>query len=83
MSILNILYNLYHINILPIIMGVSMFLQLYTNYINSFNKEDNNFDLVKFIPIIFLILGYNLPSSIILYWTIQNIITIVQQLMNY
>lgn len=77
--------NIFPINILPFIMGISMFLQLYTNYINPVNKKDdnNNFEFIKIIPVIFLIFGYNLPSSIILYWTVQNIITIIQQLINY
>lgn len=35
--------------------------------------------IFKFLPFVFLIFLYNFSSGLVLYWTVQNILTIVQQ----
>ena len=35
--------------------------------------------IFKFMPLIFLVFLYNFSSGLTLYWTVQNILTIVQQ----
>ncbi|HVO39117.1 MAG TPA: YidC/Oxa1 family membrane protein insertase, partial [Spirochaetia bacterium] len=32
------------------------------------------------LPIVFLFILYNMPSGLVLYWTIQNVLSIFQQL---
>lgn len=35
--------------------------------------------IFKFLPFVFLIFLYNFASGLVLYWTVQNILTIIQQ----
>lgn len=65
------------INILPLLMGVSMFYQMkLTPAPMTDNMQRKMFQLM---PFIFLIFCYNFPSGLVLYWTVQNLLTIVQQ----
>jgi YidC/Oxa1 family membrane protein insertase len=34
--------------------------------------------MMKYMPLIFLVFLYNQPSGLVLYWTVQNLLTIVQ-----
>ena len=66
------------INILPLIMGLTMFLQMHmmpsTAAADSMQQK-----VLKFMPIIFLVICYNFSSGLVLYWTVQNLLTILQQ----
>ena len=65
------------INILPIFMGITMFLQM---HMTPMPTADNSQRIIfKLMPVIFLFGCYNLPSGLILYWTVQNLLTIIQQ----
>lgn len=66
------------INILPLIMGVTMFLQMSMMPVNP-SADPAQQKIFKFLPFIFLIFLYNFSSGLVLYWTCQNILTIVQQ----
>ena len=35
--------------------------------------------IMKFLPVIFTIMFAGLPSGLVLYWTVNNILSIVQQ----
>ncbi len=62
------------INILPIIMGATMLLQQSQTGTDARQKS-----MMYFLPLIFLIFFWKMPSGLVLYWTIQNILSIGQQ----
>lgn len=66
------------INILPLIMGVTMFLQMSMMPVSP-TADPMQQKIFKFLPFIFLVFLYNFSSGLVLYWTVQNILTIVQQ----
>jgi len=66
------------INILPMIMGATMFLQMSMMPISP-TADPMQQKIFKFLPFIFLVFLYNFSSGLVLYWTVQNILTIVQQ----
>ncbi len=66
------------INILPLIMGATMFLQMRMMPVSP-TADPAQQKIVKFLPCIFLIFLYNYASGLVVYWTVQNILTIVQQ----
>ncbi|MGE9290468.1 MAG: membrane protein insertase YidC [Puniceicoccales bacterium] len=66
------------VNILPLIMGVTMFFQMrMTPAMASADAMQQK--IFKFLPFIFLIFLYNFSSGLVLYWTVQNLLTILQQ----
>jgi YidC/Oxa1 family membrane protein insertase len=65
------------VNLLPVIMGFTSYLQMKmipTPSIDNVQKK-----MFQFMPIIFVFFCYNLPSGLILYWTVQNLFTMFQQ----
>ncbi len=66
------------INILPLIMGATMFLQMQMMP-TSPTADPMQQKIFKLMPLIFLVFLYNFASGLCLYWTMQNILTIVQQ----
>ena len=65
------------INILPIIMGLTMMLQMHMTPMPSADGSQKM--IVKLMPLIFLFCCYSFPSGLVLYWTVQNVLTILQQ----
>ncbi len=65
------------INIMPLFMGISMFFQM--RMTPSTGTEDAQQKILRFLPFIFLFVCYNFSSGLVLYWTVQNVITILQQ----
>jgi YidC/Oxa1 family membrane protein insertase len=66
------------IGILPILMGVSMWLQQKM----SANAQTQNMPgmwIMKWMPVIFVLMFAGLPAGLILYWTVSNIFGLVQQ----
>ncbi|WPJ94455.1 membrane protein insertase YidC [Coraliomargarita algicola] len=66
------------INILPMIMGVTMYLQMSMMPVSP-TADPMQQKIFKFLPFVFLIFLYNFASGLVVYWTVQNILTIVQQ----
>lgn len=68
--------------ILPIAMGVSWFLSQRLTPMTSPGSEtmELQMKLMQFMPIIFTVMFWGLPSGLILYWTVSNILSIGQQL---
>jgi YidC/Oxa1 family membrane protein insertase len=67
----------YPLNILPLLMGVSMILQMkLTPQPAAADKTQAN--IMKFMPLIFLYISYNFASALALYWTAQNLFNIMQ-----
>jgi len=65
----------FSINILPIIMGITMFLQQKMTATGDSQQQK----MMMFMPLIFLFMFWNLPSGLVLYWTVQNLLSITEQ----
>lgn len=66
------------LNLLPLLMGFTMFLQMHMMPVSP-TADPMQQKIFKFMPAIFLVFLYNFSSGLTLYWTVQNILTIVQQ----
>lgn len=66
------------INLMPIIMGITMFMQMSMMPVSP-TADPMQQKIFKFLPFIFLIFLYNFSSGLVVYWTMQNILTIIQQ----
>jgi YidC/Oxa1 family membrane protein insertase len=62
------------LNILPILMAGTMFVQQLWSTGDPQQKK-----IMAFMPLIFLFIFWNLPSGLTLYWTCQNILSIGEQ----
>lgn len=65
------------INPLPLIMGATMFWQAKLTP-PSPGMDPTQQKIMQYMPLIFLFVLYNMSSGLTLYWTVQNILTIVQ-----
>lgn len=68
--------------LLPIIMGAAWFLsQKMTPMSTAMGGENMQLQMkmMQYMPIIFVFLFWNLPSGLVLYWTVSNMLSIVQQ----
>ena len=68
--------------ILPLLMGVSWFISQKLTPMSTPGSEtmELQMKLMQFMPIIFTVMFWGLPSGLILYWTVSNILSIGQQL---
>ena len=66
------------VNLLPLIMGLTMFFQMRMVPVSP-TADPAQQKIFKFLPFIFLIFLYNFSSGLVLYWTVQNLLTILQQ----
>ncbi len=62
------------LNILPILMGITMLIQQKSSTVDPQQQK-----MMMFMPIIFMFMLYSLPSGLVLYWTLSNVLTIIQQ----
>ena len=67
------------INPLPLLMAVTMILQMKLSPQSGDPAQRKMFMLM---PLIFILMCYNFASALALYWTIQNLISIVQLQIN-
>ncbi len=67
------------INPLPLIMAASMFAQM---KLGPQSGDPMQRKMFMFMPLIFIFMCYNFASALALYWTVQNIISIVQLMVN-
>ncbi len=63
------------INILPILMALTMLWQMHITPKTGDAVQQRMF---MFMPLIFILFAYNFASALSLYWTTQNIISIIQ-----
>ncbi len=69
--------------LLPIIMGAAWFLaQKMTPMSTAMGGEQMQLQmkLMQYMPIFFVFLFWNLPSGLVLYWTVSNMLSILQQI---
>ena len=62
--------------ILPIIMGITMYIQ---QKLTPATGDPTQQKLMMFLPVIFTIMFMSFPSGLVLYWTTNNILTLLQQ----
>ncbi len=62
--------------ILPIIMALSMFLQ---THLNPPPADPMQAKMMKIMPVIFSVMFFFFPAGLVLYWVVNNIISIGQQ----
>ncbi len=65
-----------HLGALPIIMGVTMFLQ---QRLNPAPPDPVQARMFQFMPIIFTFMLARFPAGLVLYWTWNNLMTVAQQ----
>jgi YidC/Oxa1 family membrane protein insertase len=65
---------------LPILMGVSMFVQQKMN--DQTQQANAMFDMsfIKWLPLVFIFVFSSLPSGLLIYWIVSNVFSILQQL---
>lgn len=62
--------------VLPVIMGISMFLQ---QKLNPTPMDPMQQKILQFLPLIFTVFFAFFPSGLVLYWVVNNILSILQQ----
>ena len=62
--------------ILPLLMGITMYVQ---QMLNPQPADPMQAKVFKFMPIIFTVFLLFFPSGLVLYWIVNNLITILQQ----
>jgi YidC/Oxa1 family membrane protein insertase len=62
--------------VLPILMGVTMFVQ---QKMTPVAGDPRQAKMMLIMPFIFTIMFLNLPSGLVLYWTVSNVLQILQQ----
>jgi len=64
------------IYVLPVLMGITMFVQ---QRMTPTMGDPRQARMMLFMPVIFTFMFLNLPSGLVLYWTVSNILQILQQ----
>ncbi len=65
------------LRLLPLLMGVSMYFQ--QKMTPSAGVDPTQQKMMNFLPIVFTFMFWGFPSGLVLYWLVNNIITIGQQ----
>ena len=68
--------QLFPIGILPIIMAVSMFVQ---TKLNPTPPDPIQAKVMLYMPIVFSVMFFFFPSGLVLYWVVNNLLSIAQQ----
>lgn len=66
------------IGIWPLIMGITMFLQ---QKMSPAPADPIQASVMKFMPLLLMVMLYSLPSGLMIYWSFSNILSILQQYM--
>jgi len=69
----------FHLNILPILMTVSTFIQQKLSMLGSAQSKQQQM-LMTAMPFLFIFIFWSMPSGLVLYWTLQNVFQIANQL---
>lgn len=67
----------YNLNILPILMTVSTFLQQKLTTVDTGQQQKI---MMMMMPIVFIFIFWSMPSGLVLYWTLQNLFQVIHQL---
>jgi YidC/Oxa1 family membrane protein insertase len=66
--------------ILPLLMGASWYLSQKMTPTTTVGTDNMQMKMMQFMPLIFTVMFWGLPSGLIVYWTVSNILSIGQQL---
>ena len=61
----------------PIIMGATMFIQ--QKMTPSAGMDPTQAKMMMMLPVVFTVMFINMPAGLVLYWLVNNILTIAQQ----
>jgi len=64
-------------NLLPLLMGATMIWQSHLTPPTP-GTDRTQQTILRWMPLIFLVLLYNFPAGLTLYWTVQNLLSIAQ-----
>ena len=67
----------FNLNILPIIMTVTTFLQQRLTTVDTGSSQQQK--MMMFMPVIFIFIFWSMPSGLVLYWALQNIFQVLHQ----
>jgi len=62
--------------VLPVLMGITMFIQ---QKLTPTTGDPRQAKMMLFMPFVFTFMFLNLPSGLVLYWTVSNVLQILQQ----
>ena len=62
--------------VLPILMGASMFVQ---SYLNPAPADPIQAKVMMFLPVLFTFMFLSFPAGLVLYWLVNNVLSIAQQ----
>ncbi len=62
--------------ILPILMGISMLLQ---QRLSPTSADPTQAKMMMFMPVVFTVFFINFPSGLVLYWLVNNLLSVLQQ----
>jgi YidC/Oxa1 family membrane protein insertase len=65
------------VNPMPLIMAATMYWSMHATP-QPAGVDNPAYKIMKFMPLIFLLFCYNFSSALSLYWTVQNLLSIVQ-----
>ena len=65
-----------HLGIWPILMGISMFIQ---QKLNPAPPDPVQQRIFMFLPIIFTFVLAGFPAGLVIYWTVNNVLSMTQQ----
>ncbi|MCB1146334.1 MAG: membrane protein insertase YidC [Leptospiraceae bacterium] len=63
-------------HLLPILMTVTQFFQTKMTMVSG---DDSQKKIMQLMPLIMLFFFWNMPAGVVLYWTIQNLLSVAQQ----
>jgi YidC/Oxa1 family membrane protein insertase len=63
-----------YLSLLPLLMGATMFVQQKMTTVDPRQKA-----MIYMMPVLFTVLFYRLPSGLVLYWLVNNVLSIGQQ----
>jgi YidC/Oxa1 family membrane protein insertase len=66
----------YNLNILPILMTVSTFLQQKLTTVDTGQQQKM---MMMMMPLVFIFIFWSMPSGLVLYWTLQNLFQVLHQ----
>ena len=70
------------INIMPLIYGAAMIFQMNLTPMSP-TADPTQQRMMRFMPVMFLFIMYSFSSGLVLYWTVQSVLSIIQTLLVY
>ena len=61
----------------PIVMGITMFIQ---QKMTPSNMDPIQAKMMLALPVVFTFMFLNFPSGLVIYWLVNNVLTIAQQM---